>query len=626
MARKAKAWQPPTRCAVLTANLASYQLYLNAYKGGTYLKHPADGTLDPAYRDGTTLANSNRAHSKHAIAANSYLRPLPKERLEEYQERLRRCYYINYCQETIRVYVSTLFREGYSIERQDVLEKLGDSIAKNIDRLGRDVQAFLREVFEGALKLGWVGVITDRPAAPEAGFESAEEEQAADMRPYSRVVLPLQVWDWRLGEDGDWTFLLLEEAPERVIDPKTAETSYEPRWKVWTRNIWAVIDVDGKELRRGEHGLSRIPFDLFICDPASPDVDDEPFGHSALRDVADLNLEIFQQSSLTEDLARKTNYPTLTLEGNPAEIQRARDGAKSPDGAGPELGAGYMLVAPAKAAWIAPPDTCIRAGRDYIAGIVLELRRIAGIATRSEESVEAHSGAALQWEYSTRYDLVKLRAENLRDGEVRLWRTYADYLKRDIQADTVKYPTSYATAPVARDLEELERMREGGLPAAVLIAQMRSVVLKRYSHLPELQKLLEAVDRVIPAPAADGAPESTTGADAAGAADEAKRAELEFRARMLESLVKARAPQPVGRALLRSIVTALGIASPEVTASIDEAILEWYTTPPDAVGDLAALQGEDVPGETPKRPPPVPPPFMPPRPPAPPEDGERAAS
>jgi len=498
---------PPKMNDNLVANLPSYQLFSNAYKGGRYVKRPPKGTLDPD--TGGTLEGNNRNSSGAGVA--SYLRVLPKEKSDEYLERLNRSYYLNYCQEIVRVYSATFFQQGYQIERQGIVEALGPEIAGNIDGLGRGITDFLRDAWREALVFGWIGVLTDSPRA--GPFPSLAIQRASSPRPYSRIVLPKDVWDWAVSPaTGDWSYLLLSEG--------------NGVWIVWTPEAWYQISETGEIIDYGEHSFGRVPFDLLVADPASLDDPDEPFGHSALRDCASINLEIYQQTSLRESLARKINYPTRVWSLSPEEYRRATEG-KGNDLA---LGTGYDIMSPASVSWITPPDSSMRAAADYIADLVREIRRVAGIATRSEESTEAHSGAALQWEYSTRLSLVKLRAENLRAFEVKLWRTFARALKKEIPAESVKYPSTYVTQPTPEDLTDLEAMQSSAMPVEVIKDQMRSIVIKRFSHLPDIQEKLEVIDNYV-------APASVANEIAS-----------------IELLEKAKAPQALIKGILRGIV------------------------------------------------------------------------
>jgi len=446
------------------------------------MRHPADETLDPSFAKPKALKATNI--NKAGVGANSYLRVHPREIPEEYETRLSRSYYINYCAEVVNIYVATLFSKGYAIDRSDVLKALPPEIVVNIDGNGRGVHRFLKDAYREALVMGWVGILTDIPTAPEDGFSSAAAERESNLRPYSRILLPTTIWDWAIDPvDGDFEWVFYFDG----------EFNGEPRWILWTRKDWSWIDEDNNVTHTQAHDLPRIPLDLLICDSASLDDDEEPFGHSLLRDIADINLDIYQKSSELEDLLRKTAYPTRVWQTEPGDFDSALDNLKKHGG--PPGGAGYDLIFNGEIKWISPDSATSKSLVDHIWGQIREIRRLGGVGGRSEDSVEAHSGIALEWENSVKFTLVKSRADNLRDLEVRLWRTYSSYLGYELPAESVRYPVAYAIQPRPEDFLELEQSLSNQMPESVIRAQMKDITLKRFSNLPNIEELLSDIDK-----------------------------------------------------------------------------------------------------------------------------------
>jgi hypothetical protein len=459
----------PKRCENLRRNLPQYQLYQNVFRGGRYLRSPPTGTLDPFD------ANPDRA-----LPNGTYLKPFPNESSRGFTDRLSRAANRNYAQEVVRVYVATLFAQGHAIDREAIVDALGEEIADDIDLRGSTIAAFLRRAFRDALVYGWVGCMTDLPSVESGSILSAYDERERGMRPFSRLISPANVWDWeRDPETGEWTSLLIDEGVLSRYGGRRV-------WSRWTTTTWEVVTEDGVSVDGGEHGYEFIPFDVLLCDEGGGD-DDEPPGHSALRDIGDLCVELYNTASELEDLSRKTNFPLMHVKEDPASIQKGSSGDLP-------VGADSALIIASDVAWISPDTAAVQTCQARLRDIEEQIRRTAGIATRSEESTEAHSGVALRWEYSTRLSLVKLRAEQLRDFEVRLWKTWSRISGIDIPATSVRYPSDYATMPVPADMELLKLLGEIEAPMEVQRAQLRSVVLKQFWHLPNLPDLLKAVD------------------------------------------------------------------------------------------------------------------------------------
>jgi len=457
----------PGRCETLVANLPQYQLFSNAFKGGRFIRTPPIDTYDPAYR------------GLRSLAKGTYLKQLPNESNASFELRVARAAYRNYCQEIVRVYVATLFAAGTSMERQSVLERLPEGIAGDLDMRGTGISGFLRSAFREALIYGWVGCLTDFPAQ-DASIATRADETTSGRRPYSRLILPANLWGWELHPvTRDWEWILIHEGEHPWYGG-------EDVWLMITGESWFVIDEKGDILNEGPHTFDRIPFDVLVCDEPSADPDDEPFGHSALRDVADIQLELYQLSSMDEDLLRKVNFPFLHKKAQPGMQKKVESDLP--------VGPDYGITSEAEYKWIENTATASKTNMEKLAELERQIRQIAGIATRSEESTEAHSGVALSWEYSTKLSLVKLRAENLRDFEVRFWRTWGSLLGVDLEPSSVRYPSDYASAPVPEEISDLKDLREMGAPIEVQRAFLRSITLKQFAHRPDLSDLLDAVD------------------------------------------------------------------------------------------------------------------------------------
>ncbi len=452
----------PQRNDVARANLASYQLFANVYRGDRWVRRPPKGTLDPFRDDGAELN------------PRTYLRPFPNETTDPFEARVRRASYENHCQDIINAYLATFFARGATIDRQLVASAIGAEVFNNIDLRRSNAAAFMRRVEKETLLFGWCGVLTDYPRAGKA--RSARAEAEAGGRPYSRVVVAPNVWDWTQDPtDGSFLYLLINQGYHPAFGLNV--------WAAWWPEAWLLIDAEGNELDGGPHTLGAVPFDLCICDMPSEDVDDEPFGHSALRDVATLAIEHFNLSSELEDLLRKTNFPQQHWKEDPNALKAGK--GKNRGGRTKPAGPDHAIVTECDVKWLSPDVQAAMTTMKRMDALERAMRRTGGVSARSEESTEAHSGAALTWEYADKHDKVKLRAENLRSFEVALWLRYGEIMGRTVPAESVQYPSEYATAPLPGELSTLEALNKMKAPKEIQRAQLRSITLKAFSHRPE---------------------------------------------------------------------------------------------------------------------------------------------
>jgi len=482
-------------CANLSLNLAWYQLYDNLTKGGKRIHRPPEATLDPLtggeLRDG------------------SYLRRLPMEvsdaKADAFALRRDRSYSIPICRRIVDTYVNVFARQ--QVDRTRPRDVLTPQYMANIDLRGSSAEEFILRAWRKALQFGWIGVLTDMPRIEKGRYASALHEKMAGVRPYSRILLPYRFWDWERDRvTGEFLYALIYEGavPSPWSDTgrpslPSNEASLQ-RFRAWSPDGWVLITGEGREIDSGEHSFGRVPIDILVCDESDDDYDaTEPPGVSALADVALIALEMHQAASLLGDAHRKALFSFLHL--NP-------DGdfeADTKPAADMSVGYDYWLNFRGEAHWVDPPVSVLLEGRAYIDWLEAEARKGAGVARRSEDSIESHSGKALEFEYMPLFDVVRDRAGRLQDFENRFWRTVAELKGANVDAlgdEPVQYPTDFVTTPVRQSLAEAKAVTDvyGSYEEAPMYAQhlvdvnMGRAAQRMVGHLEEGKQIAEEVE------------------------------------------------------------------------------------------------------------------------------------
>ena len=538
----------PKKNETLRKNLGWYQLYGNMVRGGRYVFTPPQGTID--------------AVSGEAVL--TYLIQHEKERDEEFNARIRDSFDLGYCREILTIFTSTLFRQ--EVDRGPIIETFGQDHVGNIDLLGHSAREFLRVGFSLAQVYGWMACITDYPRQSEHYVSAYHESQAGD-RPYSRWVTPTHLWDW-------------------VLDPLTGDFLYaeiaagEDKYKRWYPEYWELVDADGKRLDADIHSFGRVPIDVLVCQEIEADDGHAPLGRSAISEAAKIELHVYQMCSLLERHQRLALFAFLHIGEDPATVSKSGK-ATAPD---LHLGSSHYLWSSGDVGWVEPPNSVPEEARSHIDWCIREMRRAAGVATRSEESTEAHSGRALAWEYSSRHNAVYERAQNLEDFESRLWRTHAGIMGLDIPRDIIRYPREYAVQPVEQELGELERLTELAqqIPGAMesllplIRRKLARVALRDIGHLPDIDEVLESIGGMGVAEEVDEALAPVEG-DMGPSPEELEVEAIKADLAVVEGLVKAKAPDEMVRALVERIAEKLGVATPAVRSAIGGAEFRWYT-------------------------------------------------
>ena len=447
-----------------------YQLFANLYAGGRRIHRPPPGTIHPISGE----------------VIESYLERHEKETLEEYDRRRRTAFTLPYCRDIVRIFTSTMFRQ--EVDRTPIREALPEqAILDDLDLQGHSAREYLRRAFGLAHVYGWCGHLTDLPYTEDPEVVTILEQRRSGLRPYTRPVIPLRLPYWERDPlTGEFLLLLIWE---------TAEV-----WTWWTPSAWIRVDRDGAVIDAQMHDFGRIPFDILVCE-APDDESDQPFGLSALSDVALIALHIYQMCSLLEDHERRALFAFLHI-----PRQAPRGGGVDADAKAPDLhvGGSHYLWIPDTPSWVEPPASVPEEARAQILWAIEEMRQASGIGVGSERSLEQRSAVALQWEYSSRHNAVYERAQNLEDFESRLWQTYGQILGVDVPADAVRYPRDYAVRSIEQEIGDVERLVAlfGGwaaVPDAIrpyLAVKLRRVAAEDVSHLPEWQEIAAAIESI----------------------------------------------------------------------------------------------------------------------------------
>lgn len=450
------------------ANIHKYQLYTNLMLGGSRVLCPPSGTRHPI--TGGLLKDT------------SYLRRLPGETnyrrhdaADAWDERRNAAAHDPVASRIIWVYVDTLFRQ--QIDRSAVKSVLGPAIMADVDGSGTDAGDWLPYAYAHGLAQGWVLGLVDAPVSPFEPVSRAHQE-ALGARPYLQLVLPSRVWQLERDSMGHIVKAVIREA--------------ENRWRVWDEEFSQTIGADGDPTGpKIPHNFGRVPIEPFIANDPDPDDLTAPLGESAMAATALVDLQILQHLSLLDDVLRKTGFPFLHI---------SRDSFGGEPAADQTLGADFILALDANVDWKAPDAACATALWDHIERLESMAYKIGGVHRRSQDSVEAHSGLALDYEASPIYATVQRWARRLRDWETRLWRLMATAAGLPSEDIGVVYPDDFTLRPVQADLVQAADMSAiyGGYTQApewvraCIDAKVKRAMSRDVGHMPGMRTVLEA--------------------------------------------------------------------------------------------------------------------------------------
>ena len=212
-----------------------------------------------------------------------------------YKERLERAFYIPYPGAIIDKLVAELMSKPLSFELEDSTQEEGkgtessdvegtplpeyySDLIKNCAKPGgkkTSLNQFARDQMFMALQCQTAWALVDMPVAPPNGYPNrAEQDKAGALNAYICPIDPEAVIDWEEKDDGELTWVLIQDtiAKREAID--TDRNMVTIRWRYFREDDWAIYELtydkskkpegpgpeETAELKsQGKHSFKRVP-------------------------------------------------------------------------------------------------------------------------------------------------------------------------------------------------------------------------------------------------------------------------------------------------------------------------------------------------------------------------------
>lgn len=465
------------RHPLFTQNYKSWKMYLDAYKGGSYVKN--------------------------------YIYKHPREGTDMVKNRRNKSVYPNYVRPIIGLYMSYVFRRDIDRTISEITEDtktISDDSTMNEDQKANEFQAFwddcdgrgtpinkfMKKAGILAKVFGHVGILVDMPKQDEK-IESEADRKEANHRPYAVIYTPLDIVNWETDKKGNLLWVrLLEEYPvdsdpfvkEKDRSRTTKEESIENEEKrtkenianptpekaniwlsrkgdsikkyiTWTKDEWYVHEIRpskkgdpasvGKEvveeIEHQKHGLGEVPLVMHYHeeDPIDPFI-----GNSFIQDIAPLNILIMNWlSMLDEEISQKT-LNILVMQGATedevvigANNVLTYEGDTAPQFIAPAATPGELI------------QTSIEKARD-------EIYRLAKLTGGVAQLKEVRSGVSWSYEFQEAEQTLSDTADELEEAEERIHRIWCKWMSMEWEGN-IDYPEEFGVQDVLSDLKTLEQ-------------------------------------------------------------------------------------------------------------------------------------------------------------------------
>ncbi len=377
-----------------------WDFLLEAYEGGQeYIK--ADWNL---FKDETPQTNFIRHLHRHQ-----------REGEDDYRDRLTRAYYLNFTKPIIHIYRDHILRKGIETEYRDEENKDPNWIEfeRDCTMAGASLDYFMmKRVFPMGQVFGWMPILVDMPFVP-GGVKSDGERKEKNIRPFLKKIYPIDFLNWQMGKDGrfDWVYFRERNVHQWVDPTKIDSMDIEETFKVITRDSWAVYDGqgnvvkdDGEELK-GDHKLGQVP--VVVALNEETEQYSLPIGMSAINDIADINKEVYNLSSLEQEFLYKQCLAVLVMDaeflGKIVEISNSNalpveDGQVTPQ-------------------YISPPIDPAKYIAEKQKDLIIEIYRHALVRDTTVTTGAAESGISKAYDFHNSNQNIASKAKSMQEAE-----------------------------------------------------------------------------------------------------------------------------------------------------------------------------------------------------------------
>jgi hypothetical protein len=375
--------------------LPEWNFYVASYFGGKF------------YRDG------------------NYLSQHPFESATNYARRKQTAYFYNYCAPIIDIMVAQLYQES---PRRDygslspnpvpsrVPETLFDSFWWNVDYEGTSWTQFIRDTQRFASVYGRVAIVVDKP---KLLAQTQAEEKEIDIRPYLNRVTPENLTDWKYARQSNGRVAL------EMIKIREYKHEEIEHYRIWTREGWELWETSSKSnhdvnlLDSGVHSLNEVPVVILYNKRTGMKM----LGLSDLKDISDINKNIYYLCSDAKEIIENTAFPMLAAPyekgslGDEQIVGPRNVWQFDPDNAN------------AKPFWLEPPHSSLTEIREWVQQDAAEIARIAlmGGLRNISASTQPWTGVAIQMQGQQLEAALVEKAENAEQAELDILNLWAKW-------------------------------------------------------------------------------------------------------------------------------------------------------------------------------------------------------
>jgi len=448
-----------------------------------------------------------------------------RESKSSLQQRVKRAYYLNYCEPIIDLYTHYIFskpavrkqnRNSVSVSASNS-ETLPSFVTKtsnenainpqneweswleDVNRRGDGISRFMSNATKYSMVYGHAYILVDMPKT-EQNIITEKDRLDNDVTPYAVLLYPDTITNFSLDDRGKLLWARIKESPPDTSDPfgaKKAEekisslknTTYisgttnagiehlldgekEVYFKTWTRDGWFhhKVTKEGAFLvGQGTHPLGEVP----IVPLYNSRLTKFPFyGSSLISDIADINVAILNWSSLIDEEIYQKCLNILCIQrsagSDKEEIVIGSNNALEWDGTTPPF-----FLAPAT-----DPGAFIQTQIDRMRDEIFRLAKLGGGLGLDLNA--QRSGVSHAYEFNETNRTIAEKADEIERAENEVHRLWFKWLGKPWEG-IVDYPDTFSVESFDSELN-LAMTSKDAVRSTTFHQEMEKRVVKKILH------------------------------------------------------------------------------------------------------------------------------------------------
>lgn len=417
----------------------------------------------PLYNDNIDLwdlyFSSAKGGDKFITDVNLFSHRL--ESATDYQERLDRAFFLNFCDTIPTIYNSYIFKEN--IERPVSKNEMLSMFRSDVNGRGLSITDFIKRGGYFASIFGVIHALITTPSSPTGKVLTKAQVKDYGIKPKATLIYPTQLTDWSVDSEGAYNWIIIESPYYRDADP-SKERVEETHYKIITRDKWWVEDDSGKKIKyedkresQGNNTLGVVP----LVTMYHKNMEDDKVGESMLKDIVYINRAILNWCSCIDEQIERQTFSQLVVPDD-GTLSDENEAGEDPLHA---IGTSSIWTFPGDAnhppAFISPNVENLNTIWSLVVDNIKEIYRLAGLIGSSEDMYAMRSGRSAQYGFISVNSSLCDKSYSYQVFENEISRLVYAYSGEDISSyEEVKYPNAFDVGSLADELDSYIKIME----------------------------------------------------------------------------------------------------------------------------------------------------------------------